>query len=34
MEAKEEWKSSLLEKTVSCKQNGRSGKIGSVGTFV
>lgn len=34
MEAEEEWKSSLLDKTVSCKQNGRSGKTGSVGTFV
>lgn len=34
MEAKEEWKSSLLDKTVSCKQNGRSGKTASVGTFV
>lgn len=26
MEAAEEWKSKLLDKTLSCKQNGRSGK--------
>lgn len=34
MEDEEEWKSNLLDKTVSCKQNGRSGKTGSVGTFI
>lgn len=26
MEANEEWKSKLLDKRVSCKQNGRTGK--------
>lgn len=26
MEAKEEWKSKLLDKRVSCKQNGSTGK--------